>query len=489
MINAFAILPILLCACVILIARLSALAGALIGLITAFLLILSPTPFTLSLAHIGGSALDSILLSLNAALVILPGLYFSAILKENGSLATIQNWVAALSFSPERKALLILFGLAPIIESLIGFGISLLITIPLFFHIFPSRTAYRLSMLSMMTRPWGTLGIATLMGATLSGQDAASLGVNSVLLNSLAYPAFGFIALYLIGGFPTLKHSFLPALGLSLALMGLLALFNAINLVEISGVLSGAGVFILGFICFSKRSISPAPQNHKNLLVAFSFYGLILLLILMERLIPGLYDTLAHLVVFTSPHTSFSLLTSPGIVLGLVVLLLFSIKQVTLNHKDLLTRWVRTTAPLFLFILLAQIMVRSGMIEAFSQMLSGLPDSILIFCSPLIGMISGFMTGSNMGGNALTMSLQSHIGGTLGLNALFSAAQNAGAGDALFTSIPGIVMILGLAGEITHDDEAEKNTKEHHLLSFGLKAALLIFTCLIIPVFTLKGLM
>ena len=68
-----------------------------------------------------------------------------------------------------HKAILIVVGLAPALESMTGFGISLLVTIPLVMAFAPRQKALRLSLLSMNIMPWGTLALATTVGAQLSG--------------------------------------------------------------------------------------------------------------------------------------------------------------------------------------------------------------------------------------------------------------------------------------------------------------------------------
>ncbi|WP_458372636.1 hypothetical protein [Pseudomonas veronii] len=79
-----------------------------------------------------------------------------------------------------------------------------------------------------------------------------------------------------------------------------------------------------------------------------------------------------------------------------------------------------------------------------------------------------------MSSNALIMAVQSGIGTHLGAVVSFATVQNSGAGHAVFTSIPIIVLILTTAKDVTLLAEGKALIKEHHLLTVGLRAALLL---------------
>lgn len=91
--------------------------------------------------------------------------------------------------------------------------------------------------------------------------------------------------------------------------------------------------------------------------------------------------------------------------------------------------------------------------------------------SPLLGALSGYLTGSNVGGNALMMTLQASLTDDKALRLAFSAIQNSAAGHAAFASMPIILLVLAIAG---HGQRAE----ESDLVRFGLKILLLVVTLL-----------
>lgn len=474
--SVLAILPLIVCALVIVVAKRSALSGASYGIISALLVIWVNDTLSLTISNTLAALLDSTILTLSAAIVIIPGLYFNAIIKSHGTVSAIQKWVEHLPYSREHKTLLLLFGLLPAVESLTGFGVSLFLSIPILFHLYSRPVAYRLAMLGMNIMPWGTLALATVVGATLSGISVHSLGWYTALTSSLVFPAISLVALYVVGNLDAVKNNISAAFGLSSGLSIALLLLTHLELTEISGVLAGILVCIIGAFLL--------PRDKKSMdlysLRFFFPYGGVLLLIALTRLIPDIYSFLENALVLNGSTVSLKLLASPGISLMLVSIYLYLKQPVSLPHSVLLSRILTSCLSLFAFIALAQIMQQGGMIKNFSDALSTWNSNLLLLLSPIIGMVSGFITGSNLSGNAIAMTMQSSIGYTFDAATSFSAAQNSGAGHAVFTSIPIIVLILTLTKDLAPDTNSKSLGQESHLLSFGLKVSVFILLTLML---------
>jgi lactate permease len=473
-----AILPLVACALVIVVAKRSAIVGAGAGLAVALLLIAGHESFSLSVTSATSALLDAAILTLSAAIVILPGVYFNAIIRGHGTIGAIQQWIEYLPYTRERKTLLLLFGLLPAVESLTGFGVSLFLSIPILFHLFSAPIAFRLSMLGMSIMPWGTLALATVVGATLSEVSVPDLGWYTALTSSLVFPLLSLVALHVIGGLQAVKKNLCAALGLSTGLSAALLLLNHFQLVEIAGVIAGLVVCIAGALLLPKEAPTSTPPDQRQALRAFLPYGGVLLLIALERLVPGLYQFLNDALVLSGSTTSLKMLTSPGVALLLVAVVLYLSRPIALPHQALLTRVRTFCLSLFIFVALAQIMRQSGMIMAFGSALAKWNGDLLLLFSPLIGMTSGFITGSNLSGNALTMAVQSNIGAYQGTVLSFAAAQNSGAGHAVFTSLPIIVLILTLAKDVTPQLSSDAFAQAHHLLKFGLRVSIFILIVL-----------
>ena len=123
-----------------------------------------------------------------------------------------------------------------------------------------------------------------------------------------------------------------------------------------------------------------------------------------------------------------------------------------------------------LFLLLSQVLVQTGMLDAFvTRMSRGITETGMIPVTVLLGAVSGFTTGSNLGGNALLIGAHSvdlASGDMAGL--LLAALQNSSAGHAVFASVPMIVLLLG----ILRDESGGSAPAEHDLLRFALQTVI-----------------
>ena len=116
------------------------------------------TGFEWQLVNVQDIVFASLLLTANVAMVILPGLGFNALVRSHGLTRRLARWVRRLPLSREAKTLLVLLGLAPAVESLTGFGVSMLLTVPILYPLYSWAGTARLGLLSMNIMPWGYTG-------------------------------------------------------------------------------------------------------------------------------------------------------------------------------------------------------------------------------------------------------------------------------------------------------------------------------------------
>lgn len=171
--------PILVSLCSILFFKKSGQTSGLFGVICAILMAFTIPELNISTSVINKTLFNTFVLSLSALCVILPGITIASILENGGYNTKIRKFLDRIAIPTSQKILILIFGLLPAIESITGFGISLILAVPLFFGLFEQRTAEKLSMLSMNIMPWGTLGLATLVGSQISGYTISELGLKS----------------------------------------------------------------------------------------------------------------------------------------------------------------------------------------------------------------------------------------------------------------------------------------------------------------------
>ena len=481
------ITPIILSIIIIVLFKRNTVTGALVGVLFGLAVIATTSWFTLNPAKLLTAVFTAAILTISAALVIVPGLYLNAVLQGQGKIKSLSNMIKSFKLDPTHKALLLLIAFLPAIESLTGFGVSLFLSIPLFFSLFPDHKAYRLSIIGMNIMPWGTLALATIVGASLSQEPVNQLSATTALTSLFVFPTFGLIGAYIVDGIEGIKHNLFLALTMGLGLSGMLCIFSFIGLTELAGVLSGLTVGIITLSILNKHQKKSKTSHRKPIDISELFkllapYLMLLILILASRGIQPVSEFLSSVAILQTSRIKFAVFSSPGIFVGIVAAVWYFLEKVKISHLAILNKSKTTCLSLFLFAFLAQLMQESGMLNAFSSFVSSISQgkAMYMFITPALGMLSGNITGSNVGGNALMMTLQQSIGASLDNGLLFAAVQNSAAGFAVFTSSAIVVLTMTIAKNF----ERNSVVSEHQLVSFGLKSAFFIYLALILGFWT-----
>ena len=128
--------------------------------------------------------------------------------------------------------------------------------------------------------------------------------------------------------------------------------------------------------------------------------------------------------------------------------------------------WLRVAPVTALFIVLGIVMTVSGMAKYLAQGLASSGTAYLAL-APSVGALGGYITGSNVGANAMFAATQSHIAQALQVNVLwFMAIHNVCAAFLLMASPGKIEMALSLSGL---DDAASRRWLMRRML--GVAAA------------------
>jgi lactate permease len=420
--------------------------GALGGLLTALAVI--PALGLIVSANVARAAVSTAaILTLSVALVILPGQYLNNVLRARGVLAGLAEHMVRWPLPRERKALILLFGVAPALESLTGFGVSLFLTVPILLRLYPAETACRLALIGMSSAPWGAMATAIVLGARLAGVDAAALGATSGLMNLAAFPVLALASIWVMDGRRGLvRHGgFALAVGLMLP-----ALLYGIQLwlpVEMTGILAGAGVSVGGYLLAGRRRDSAVPGGVATTMSRASLFAphlLLFVLVIGARVIPPLWSVLSHALVLETAAVRVSPLTSPGLMMLLTALLLQAHRRVAVPLAPVLQRAAPPVTAILAFLLLAQTMRASGLIAALAGAMTSLGPAAAALV-PLAGMVSSFITGSATGGNALMMPLQAALGEAAGNPLRFAAMQTSAAGIGVLSAVPLLVLTVTIA--------------------------------------------
>ncbi|MGI9310958.1 MAG: L-lactate permease [bacterium] len=427
--------------------------------IAAIALLAAMTGASVPLATMPPAAARTAILAMSAAVVIFAGQYLNLLLQRNGTIAELSRRIEALPMDKSLKTLLIVLGVAPAVESLTGFGVSLFLCVPLLLSLYPPHQAARVALLGMNIMPWGTLGLATLVGAGLAQLAPQTLGVHTALTSALVFPTIGVLTALVI-------DRSARVIGIALTLGALLAaqlvLYNHILSVELAGVLAGLGTAATGALGCGALSKTAGGAARAGWMKAVRPYVILLALIALARGSYPWWSEFSAAVALVGGgndgdgEVRFEWMTSPAVFLAATALYVRHADSLRVRFAEVWAKSARPVISIALFLLLAQAMQVSGLLGGMVDALLGVAGARGHWLSPALGMLSGYITGSNLGANALMMSVQSQLGAQFGDAALFSAIQNSGGGHAVFASLPIIVLVASIAkGMRVELDEAK----------------------------------
>jgi len=389
---------------------------------------------------------DTMVLFMSTAFVIAPGLLFVIFLERVGANDALSEWVRKLGWPKAAQALFLVLGLAPLLEGMTGFGVSLIATVPLLIALVEKRIALRIALTGMCIMPWGTLGLATVIGAALAGMPADTLGGWSAWTSAPVFLGATLLALWLAGQ-RKLTTFGIGALFAAL-FIGLLHIMSRTLGPEIAGVGAAAAITLIGIAWakFHLKSTIVFP-------VAAWPYVALLGTILVLKLINATFG-LDAMLILQGAQVSWKPLASPGIALLIVDIVLIA----KLGLNNILTpfsnRARRPLLTIFFFLFMSQLLVKAGFFDGVRAALDHLAPVTLAPLVAALGGLSGYITGSNVGGNAIVMPSVAHLGLTPAALAVMAAIQNSAAGHAALGSMPIVALILGLA-KGSKDDEQE----------------------------------
>lgn len=199
MLALFHLSPVLLVTAMLVVLRRPPVHAAVAGTLLVIVLWLAGAADAWRLSSMVAAAQDTAVLFASTAFVIVPGLLFVIFIERMGVNLALSQWVRSLGLGRGDQVVLIVLGLAPLLEAMTGFGVSLIATVPLLLSLFERRVALRIALAGMAIMPWGTLGLASVIGASLVHLDASMLASTSALTSAPVFFALSALALYLAG--------------------------------------------------------------------------------------------------------------------------------------------------------------------------------------------------------------------------------------------------------------------------------------------------
>ena len=266
-----AALPVVV-ACGALAGRVSATRAAALALAACALLV--PLAFPLPPARLADVLLGWMPTLIEVVLILAGGITLARLLEACGAQARIAAWLASIVASPTAAVLLVVHGVVPFAESVTGFGVGVMVGVPLLLHLGrdPLRAAV-LAMLGLVAVPWGSLGPGTLIAARMNDLDLTALGVACAVVNGVVFLVSG-VAAVILDDQPTTARRLIAGLGSGAALWFGVWVANSLVGTPLAGAL-GALLVIVGHLALARTggaararaaaAVGPdAPADHAS---------------------------------------------------------------------------------------------------------------------------------------------------------------------------------------------------------------------------------
>lgn len=346
------------------------------------------------------------------------GVSLARVMDYTGAQKQLADWLSAGGASL-GSALMMANGVVPFMESVTGFGVSLLIGLPLTLAF--GFTAYRAALITLMgivIGPWGSMGPGTLLGAELAGQPLTEFGLATAAINVPSVMVSGVVTAFIaarhsgVRGTQLLGYLAVGAgSGLSLAILVLVS--NWLLGTPVAGAVAAAIVTVGWLLVVRKGSLLPGPGG------AIAPYAVLVFGTIAGQLASSQFETAWWTEIIASP----AVYAFAGVGVAL-----FQYRRPSPGlAADAFRLWVNTGIPTALYILFGVVMEGGHIAETLAQSLATLGAGYL-FLMPVIGALGGYMTASGTGTNAMFGPTQVAVGTQLGIDPQWSMAMNNAAG-------------------------------------------------------------
>lgn len=359
---------------------------AVIGAIVALLLLSFRFPIGASEALEMSGRLSYV--TINIVFILLGGLVLSVFMEESGAQQRMSVWFESATNDRDRAILLYGLGLTPLLESTIGWGVSLIVAIPLLLRsgVSPSR-AISVAVLGLVVCPWGSLGPGLILTSELGQIDLHALGTASAIYNApLILVIAAAIAVVGVGKRMTVALCG-ELLAVTIMLAGVLILANWLLSPMLAGVLASIAA-TLTFLVFARINGANLRMNAGQAL-AFVPIGILV----VSMLIAVALDSALDLGSFGR------LITSPGLWMMVAAasappVFRMQLTPVLACLRRGVRNWVPACATTLLYVVFGVLLSVSGMSGTLAE---GAASSGMVFIAalPFIGFLAGYLTVSN----------------------------------------------------------------------------------------------
>ncbi len=478
-----AFLPMLSLLFCILILKLEIRRSAALALLIA--ISIGATSYNMGLMGLGIALGKGMVLSLYVLLIIWSAVFFYHIVDEVRGVEVISQNISLLIGDKFTQFLFLSWIFSCFLQAVAGFGVPGMIIAPILIGLGFSPL---LSISAVLIgHSWGicfaSMGSPFYILMLITGVSGGSLihwmAVFAIILIFLS----GLAVSYMYGGIPYIGRGLYYTIPGTIFMGLVIFLLIRLDLIAIIGLLTSVAgiVFILALYRFKDKATWPKKlyKNKVSLGEAVFPYIVIIFLSLLFQIIPLEQLTIAfnfpkyitasgRIIQEEVNYGAINLLNHPTTIIlssAIIGIYLYSRKGVW-DRKQLkivvvktVDKCLVTSLGLTFLMAMSLIMVDSGMMDVLASNIAKLTVDKYPIIAPFIGIIGGFITGSNSNANVIFGNFQESIAYALGVNgAVMCAIQSIGA--AIGGSIGPTQILLGASssGLIGREESIYKKT-------------------------------
>ncbi len=440
-----AALPIVVVA-VLLSVKVPTLRAVLITLALTVALSLIWFPIRMSdVANLGPALGETILI---VVVIVIGGTSLAELLTATGAQARIAEWLQQSAHNQARAILVVGLGVAPFAETIIGWGLGLVVSVPLLIRIGLSvRQSAAIGLLGILLGPWGSLAPAVLIMAQLGEVPFHTLGMWIAVLALPGIAIMGATILVVGVGWRAAKSQLGEA---AVAILTMWLVILGVSWVlgpPLAGV-SGAVAAIAALLLMGRLKHKQPITMDRTVLRSLSPYIFLAAGLLVSAVVVRFLDLGKFGEVLSGPA------------LWLVVTVFAAPRLLGAERRLVATArregWRRAfpvALTTMLFVVFGGLLSLNGMSDVLADAVAGLGAGFAV-ATPLISSLAGYVTGSNSASAAMLAPGLTDAATGLGYDpAQVLAVVLIAASSAVMMSPPRLALAVSLAQSSSGTDD------------------------------------